>query len=199
MAGKYIEFINPGYSTLFTRDLKYKLASARDGGADEAESGIDVFNPDSAAPLFEGEFLELAADNKVTRGGTSTCAHGDNVGTKPAWIHFHERGRYDAQITKKAHLVSGPAGMEFQTGLCYCAAGEEGEPVFVVDVVHPSDANKHLRGLATLSQVQGTMAAGNNFYAVGFCQRVITSQVSNASAGSYGKMVVQYMPHTYQA
>ena len=200
MAGKYIEFINPGYSTLFTRDLKYAPAQARDGGSgtDAESSSLDVFNPDSAAPLLEGEFLELTAGNKVTRGGTAGITPGttSNIGTKPAWIHFHERGRYDAQITKKAHMVTGPAGMEFQSNLCYCGAGDEGEPVFVVDVTNPNDATKTVRGLCTRGALS-SFAADTVYYAVGFCQRVISAQAASATAGALGKMVVQYMPHSY--
>ena len=204
MAGKYIEFVNPGYSTLFTRDLKYAPATDRDAGSssnpDNEDSALNAFDPDSAAPLLEGEFLELAAGNKVTRGGTAACAPGTtgNVGTKPAWIHFSERGRYDAQITKKAHMVTGPAGMEFQSNLCYAEAGDEGEPVFVVDVTSPLDATKTVRGLCTLSALSGSLTANANYYAVGFCQRVISAQAPSSTAGALAKIVVQYMPHTYQ-
>lgn len=201
MAGKYIEFVNPGYSTLFTRDLKYAPATGRDGGngTDAESSSLDVFNPDSAAPLLEGEFLELTSDNKVTRGGIAAITPGStsNIGTKPAWINFQERGRYDAQITKKAHVVTGPAGMEFQTNLCYCGAGDEGEPVFVVDVTNPNDATKTVRGLCTLSALSAAPTTHLHVYAVGFCQRVITAQAPSANAGELGKMVVQYMPHTF--
>jgi len=211
MAGKYIEFVNPGYSTLYTRDLKYAPATARDGGGsnpDVEDSALNVFNPDSAAPLLEGEFLQLVAGNKVTRGGEAAITPGNqdktNVGSSPAWLHFHERGRYDAQITKKAHLVTGPAGFEFQTSLCYCEAGDEGEPVFVMDVTSPLDSSKTVRGLVTLGALKQnggstiTLSAGEKYWAVGICTRVITAQQVSATAGSLGKMVVQYMPHYYQ-
>ena len=203
MAGKYIEFINPGYSTLYTRDLKYAPATDRDAGSsanpDNEDAALNVFNPDSAAPLLEGEFLEVAAGNKVTRGGTAACAPGTtgNIGKKPAYLHFHERGRYDAQITKKAHLVNGPAGFEFQSSLCYCEAGDEGEPVFVVDVTSPLDATKTVRGLCTLSALSTAPTVDVVHYAIGFCQRVVTAQAASSTAGALGKMVVQYMPHSY--
>lgn len=202
MAGKYIEFVNPGYSTLYTRDLKYAPATGRDGGSgtDAEAAALNVFDPDSAAPLLEGEFLEVAAGNKVTRGGTGACTPGDstemNIGEAPAYLHFHERGRYDAQITKKAHLVVGPSGFEFVTSLCYCTDGDEGEPVFVCDVVSPLDATKTVRGLitkATLVAGTGGVAAKTVMYQVGYCTRVISG---NALA-SHGKMQVFYAPGSH--
>ena len=201
MAGKCIEFVNPGYSTLYTRDLKYAPATARDGGGsvDTEASTLNVFDPDSAAPLLEGEFLEITAGNKVKRGGTATIVPGttSNISNKLSWLHFHERGRYDAQITKKTHMVTGPAGYEFMSSLCYCEAGDEGEPVFVVDVTSPQDASKTVRGLCTLSALSNVPTVDVVFYAIGFCQRVITAQAPSAVAGTLGKMVVQYMPHSY--
>lgn len=207
MAGKYIEFVNPGYSTLYTRDLKYAPAESRDDSSssnpDNEDANLNVFNPDSAAPLLEGEFLELATGNKVTRGGTGAIAPGTqllaNVGTSPAWMHFHEKGRYDAQITKKAHLVTGPAGFEFQTSLCYVHADDVGKPVFVGDVTNPSDSSKTVRGLITEAGTGITLSAGDNYWAIGYVVRVITAQSESATAGALGKMVVQYLPHMYQA
>lgn len=206
MAGKYIEFVNPGYSTLYTRDLKYAPATGRDGGGsnpDAEASALNVFDPDSAAPLLEGEFLELTSGHKVTRGGTAAIAPGTqalaNIGTQPAWIHFSERGRYDAQITKKAHMVTGPAGMEFQSNLCYVTSSDVGKPIFVGDVTSPNDSSKTVRGLVTEAAIAASLSAGDNYWAVGYVVRVITAQSESAVAGELGKCVVQFLPHMYQA
>lgn len=118
MAGKYIEFVNPGYSTLYTRDLKYTPSTANSYG--EASS-LNVFDPDSANPLVEGEWLNWAADNKVTRsnlGDGAAAGEGEQISTVPCMLHFAERGRYDSQITKKAHMVTGPHGFELKSKLC---------------------------------------------------------------------------------
>lgn len=164
MAGKYIEFINPGYSTLYTKDVGYAANTVRDG-----DDPANPFNPDSANPLLEGEFLEMSSSNKVTRGGTTSPATaGANIAEKPCFLHFSERGRYDAQLTQKAHLVVGPAGFEFRSKLCVAASSEVGDMVFVADVASPSAAGKFVKGLVG----QGDLgSATGTFYSVGFITR----------------------------
>ena len=147
MAGKYIEFLNPGYSTLFTRDLQYKLNTS----FATAETG-NVFDPDNANPLVEGEWLCFTADNKVQRFGSGAQAAGDNVATSPCVMHFSERGRYDAQITRKAHLVTGPNGFDFKTKLCLVdSAAAAGTRLFVADVEDASGNFK--KGLVDAANV----------------------------------------------
>lgn len=114
MAGKFFSFINPQYSILWTRDLGY-LAGTGDA------SGVNPFNPRDLRPLVEGEWLERVGTNKVTRGGNNAMASPgtpDHEGSNPAFPYFNEEGRYDAQSTKLAHIVVGPAGFEFRTKLC---------------------------------------------------------------------------------
>lgn len=166
MAGKYIEFINPGYSTLYTKDVGYAVCdSARDG-----DDPANPFNPDSANPLLEGEFLEMTSSNKVTRGGTDpAAASGDNIATKPCFLHFSERGRYDAQLTQKAHLVVGPAGFEFRSKLCVADNSEVGDMVFVADIDSPSATGKFVKGLVGQQDLAGGTTGA--FYSVGFITR----------------------------
>jgi hypothetical protein len=106
MAGTNVEIIVPGYSTLFTRDLPYAP------GVGEA-SDLNPFDPDSAAPLVEGEFLEVAASSS----GAERLSRGANASAKPSYLYFMERGRYDAQLSRKAHVVVGPHGFIFRTKL----------------------------------------------------------------------------------
>lgn len=147
MAGKYIEFLNPGYSTLFTRDLQYSLNTT----FTTAEAG-NVFDPDNANPLVEGEWLSFTADGKVQRFGSGTQAAGDNVANVPCALHFSERGRYDAQITRKAHLVTGPNGFDFKTKLCVVdSTAAAGTRLFVADVEDASGNFK--KGLVDAANV----------------------------------------------
>lgn len=116
MAGNFIEILNPGYSTLWTRDLLYTP------GSGEAAT-LNPFDPNSARPLVEGEFLQhSAADGKrVTRGGNNVMAVSgtpDNEAADPSFLYFQEKGRFDAQATKRTHIIMGPAGFEFRTKLC---------------------------------------------------------------------------------
>ena len=191
MAGKYIEFVNPGYSTLYTRDLKYSAsgASTRDN-ADPA----NPFDPDSVNPLIEGEWLEFAG-NSCSRmvadpSGVATAAAGKNIAQKPCFLHFSERGRYDAQITKKAHMITGPSGFTFTTKLCIAGSSAAvGDKVVVVDVANPSASGKFSRGLATENDVDitsgGDLSAGDAYYVVGFVTRVIGTN----------HIEVQYQPY----
>ena len=186
MAGKYIEFLNPGYSTLYTRDLKYSPNT----DYDEA-SGLNVFDPDSANPLVEGEWLCYTADNKLQRYGLASDgapAAGAHVSILPCALHFQEKGRYDAQITKKAHVVSGPNGFDFKTKLCKVASNAAaGDRLFVADVAVGSVFKKGLSDAATIaadntSAVFSLDLAGDKAFAYywspGYIQRRIsTSEV----------------------
>jgi hypothetical protein len=113
MAGKYIEILNPGYSTLWTRDLQYSP------GSGEA-ADINPFNPNDDRPLVEGEWLQYsttAAGRTVTRGGNNAMSVSgtvDGEGSAPAWMYFLEQGRTDAQATKRTHIIMGPFGFEFR-------------------------------------------------------------------------------------
>ena len=180
MAGKYITIVNPGYSTLFTRDLKYDPNTTWDGS-----DPSNPFDPDSAIPLLEGEWLVPVASNKVTREGSqnagtatqsSVTAPGYNLGREAAYLHFNERGRYDAQITKKTHLISGPGGFEFRTKLCKCAAGDEGELVVVADMAHPNQAGQYVRALYSASALNAaasfTALVKTRVFVVGTVARV---------------------------
>jgi hypothetical protein len=114
MAGKYIELLNPGYSTLWTRDLPYAP------GSGEA-ADLNPFNPQSARPLVEGEWLRRAVGGmKWTRGGNNAVGvpgTPDDEGMVPEFLYFQEEGRYDAQATKMAHCVIAPFGYEVRTKL----------------------------------------------------------------------------------
>lgn len=183
MAGKYIEFLNPGYSTLYTRDLQYALNTDSTYGP---ESG-NVFDPDSNFALIEGEWLSYAADNKVSRFGSQTQAAGYNVSTLPCALLFSEKGRYDAQITKKCHLVSGPNGFDFKTKLCKVDSGASvGDRLFVTDVAVGSSFKKGLSDATSIQADSGSAfrldiddAKNMAYYwSPGYIQRVIsTSEV----------------------
>ena len=178
MAGKYIEFLNPGYSTLYTRDLQYALNTDSSYGA---ESG-NVFDPDSDFALIEGEWLCYSSDNKVSRFGTETKQAGANVATKPCALLFSERGRYDAQITKKCHLVSGPNGFDFKTKLCNIHnSASVGDRLFVADVLVGSALKKGLVDPQSVSS-PGTFDLGDAsgavsvyYWSPGYIQRIISS------------------------
>jgi hypothetical protein len=132
MAGKYIELINPGYSTLWTRDLPY-LAGSGDAAA------VNPLNPDDDRPLVEGEFLQLTdSSNKprFTRGGdnvVTVTGVPDGESSVPAWLYFQEKGRYDAQSTKMCHCIIGPSNFEFRTRLIYSSGLSVNDQVSVWD------------------------------------------------------------------
>lgn len=129
MAGSYITFLVPGYTSLFVRDLPYVA-----GSGDAAD--VNPFNPTDARPLEEGEWLELSGADKVTRGGNnvvSVAATPDGEGTVPAFLYFQEQGRYDAQVTKRAHNVFGPSGFIFRTKMCCSTGLAVGDKVSVWD------------------------------------------------------------------
>jgi len=121
MAGTYISILQPGYSTLWTRDLLYTP------GTNESAS-INPFDPNDDRPLVEGEWLEHSStvQNRVSRGGANGAGAGactapgikENEGMNPSYMYFMEQGRYDAQATKRVHMILGPYGYEFRTKLC---------------------------------------------------------------------------------
>jgi len=140
MAGTFVTLVNPGYSALFTRDL-----SAASTVNVEGSTSMNLFDPDSAHPLQEGEWLQINSAYKFQRpaGGdvTGTIAvttilkivedAQNTASLSHCSMNFQERGRYDSQVTKKAHCIVGPGNFEFRTKMIVCAAGDEGEKVFV--------------------------------------------------------------------
>jgi hypothetical protein len=132
MAGTYVNIIFPGYTNLFTRDLPYT------SGTNEA-SDLNPFDPAGARPLVEGEWLERDGD-RVKRGGANPTADGDlrNEGEFPAFLYFNEKGRYDAQLSRRAHCIYGPAAFEFRTKLCCTEDLAVGDKVSVWDYAGPS-------------------------------------------------------------
>jgi hypothetical protein len=187
MAGKYIEIINPGYSTLYTRDLKYAANTSRD-----AADPSNPFNPDAANPIIEGEWLSMTSGNKVTRAGDATAGATDlNVATAPALLHFAERGRYDAQLSKKAHCITGPSGFEFTCKLGDFTGAAAGERVLVADFENPSAAGKYVKALyglgayltastfsgvvETQNDAAGAMTGTHQYWSPGWIMRVVSS------------------------
>ena len=62
-----------------------------------------------------------------------TTANDNPLVDRPCFMYFQERGRYDAQVTRKAHCIVGPAGFEFRTKMAVCTnnANRVGDRVFV--------------------------------------------------------------------
>jgi hypothetical protein len=141
MAGKFVTIVNPGYSTLFTRDL----TAVGNDNVRAASASANLFDPDYTNPLQEGEWLSINSSNKFVRPAVGDVTGGSNssgileiladahnaASTFSCFMYFQERGRYDAQVTRKAHCIVGPAGFEFRTKQIVCAASDEGERVFV--------------------------------------------------------------------
>ena len=198
MAGKYVEIVNPGYSTLYTRDLAYTPNTT----AGESSS-LDVFNPDSAGPLYEGEWLELtnASAPKFTRGGytgapsdsvgsvNEAVASNPDLGKVPCFLHFAERGRYDAQSTKKAHAITGPHGFEFKSKMCVAAADAAlGAPVVVGWILLPNGEYKrglYVKSYATGAELDDGNADDPGLWVVGNITRVL----------GVNHIQVQFNPH----
>lgn len=129
MAGQFVSIVVPGYNSLFTRDLSYTA-----GSGDAAD--VNPFNPTDARPLVEGEWLQRSGADKVTRGGNNVVASSgtkDGAGTIPSFLYFNEKGRYDVQMTKRAHILTGPHGFEFRTKLCTDESFAVGDAVAVFD------------------------------------------------------------------
>jgi hypothetical protein len=172
MAGKFVTILNPGYSTLYTRDLAYSPNTA----IGEA-TALNPFNPDSDAPLVEGEWLTHAAGGKLTRVGASTAtatgagkvASLDDFSSTPCFMYFQERGRYDAQLTRKAHVIMGPSNFEFRTKMIECTSTNPlGEKVFVSAA---EDANGNIVSALVSATSAGALSSGTYWYA-GFITRV---------------------------
>lgn len=145
MAGDYVEFQIPGYSQLWPLDLPYAP------GVGES-SDLNPLDPNSARPLIEGEWLELdSTGKKFTRGGNNNAADVDE-GTKPAFIYFMERGRYDSQVSKLCHTLIGPAGFFVRTKLCDSTGLANGDLVSVQDIsvggIVRRGLKKHVAGYA---------------------------------------------------
>ena len=141
MAGSFVTLVNPGYSTLFTRDL-----STSTGTNVEGSTSMNLFDPDVAHPLQEGEWLHINDSYRFQRGfhlGGAVTGSGaasaleivedaqNTASPRPCFMYFQERGRYDAQVTRKAHCIVGPGNFEFRTKQIVCAAGDEGDRCFV--------------------------------------------------------------------
>jgi hypothetical protein len=139
MAGQFVTILNPGYSTLYTRDLPFLPNSNVEGS-----SAINVFDPESSHPLQEGEWLQLSGGKFTRSRAVEAVTHSASVSqltvvndehnlaaVRPCFMYFQERGRYDAQLTRKAHCITGPSGFEFRTKMIVCGTAEEGERVYV--------------------------------------------------------------------
>lgn len=158
MAGKFVDIINPGYATLFTKDLEYAANSVWTAAGES-----NAFDPDDSYYLQEGEFLVLNSDGKLTREGATLTLDMDNEGSKLPFMYFAERGRYDAQITRKAHVITGPIGFEFRTKMCDSTGLNVGDQVVVCDV---SISGRAYRGLGA------GKATATGDYAVGHVSKV---------------------------
>ena len=178
MAGNYVKILNPGYSQLFTRDIKYTPNT----DAGEAAT-LNVFNPNSANPLEEGEWLEITNPStpRVTRGGSAapsgTTAGSKNkeavtdigLSEKSCYMNFGEKGRLDQQQTKKAHTIHGPSGFTFTTKMCVAPANTAiGAAVCVGWIMLPNGEYK--RGLVTRTI---DLDGNTDVWVVGTVERVI--------------------------
>jgi hypothetical protein len=72
-------------------------------------------------------------------------------------MYFQERGRYDAQVTRKAHCIVGPACFEFRTKQIVCASGDEGERVFVY--LCTDSSGRYVSALVSESAADGATTA----------------------------------------
>lgn len=153
--GRFLELITPPFAKSYGRDLGYKL------GSGEA-STLNVFNPNSARPLIQGEWLEMDT-NQWKRGGDNSVAVAgtpDSEGTVPAFLHYMEKGRTDLQSLKATHCVIGPHPMLIRTKLCNSTGMSVGSKVSVWDI--DDDDGIVRRGLALHS-------AG---YVIGYVTRI---------------------------
>jgi hypothetical protein len=167
MAGKFVTIVNPGYSTLFTRDL----ATATTTNVENSAT-MNLFDPDSAHPLQGGEWLIInsaykfqrpaEADVNLQAGAAGTALslvdHGDNnIPTVPCFMYYQERGRYDAQVTKKAHCIVGPSNFEFRTKMIVCGTSDVGDRVYVS--IAEDAGNRLVSCLASFSAIDGLSTA----------------------------------------
>lgn len=174
MAGKYFEFVAPGYSDLTTRDVGYVPGSGE-------SATLNPFAPSSSArPLIEGEWLQYAAapaganGARVTRGGNNVVSSPgtpDGEGTVMAFPYFMEKGRYDVQTKKLAHIAIGPTGFLFRTRLCNSTGLSPNSAVSVWDLDFEGGSIVR-RGLALRSSGKGvgwvTQVLAQNYIEVYF-------------------------------
>lgn len=167
MAGKFVTLVNPGYSALFTRDL----SAVGNDNVRASASSANLFDPDYANPLQEGEWLVINDSYKFVRPAGGDVTGGSNssgileiledgqntAATSPCFMYFQERGRYDAQVTRKAHCIVGPSGFEFRTKQIVCADNDEGERVFVYICVDAS--GRYVSALVSQSAADGASTA----------------------------------------
>lgn len=109
MSGRYIKIVNPGYAQLWTRDLPYVVGSGE-------SASLNPFDPNSARPLIEGEWLQRSGSS-LTRGGNNVMASSgtpDGESTVPAFLYFNEAGRTDVQTRRLCHIIQGPVGFEVE-------------------------------------------------------------------------------------
>jgi hypothetical protein len=179
MAGKFVTILNPGYSTLYTRDLPYTVSDNVEGAS------ANVFNPDDTNPLQEGEWLTSTGDGKLKRVvGTLTGSDSYDIATpsalavattsggtelaatSPCFMYFQERGRYDAQLTRKAHVIVGPSNFEFRTKMVVCGtAAEVGERVYVL--ICKDSSGRLVSALASATAIGGTVTLGASHWYAG--------------------------------
>lgn len=167
MAGTFVTLVNPGYSALFTRDLSTATTANV-----ENSTTLNLFDPDSTHPLQEGEWLIINSNYRFQRpseadvnaqapgAGTtlSIIDHGDNnIPTVPCYMYFQERGRYDAQVTKKAHCIVGPGNFEFRTKMIVCESAHVGDRVYVS--IGEDASNRLVSCLASFSALDGLSVA----------------------------------------
>lgn len=129
MAGQYATVLNPGYSLLWVKDLRYTP------GTNEA-ADLNPFTANDGRPLIEGEWLELAGaagTQRYTRGGDNNAGTKDE-GTVPAFLYFMEPGRTDVQVAALCHCIRGPLGFEIRTRVCDSNGLSIGDPVSVQDI-----------------------------------------------------------------
>ena len=174
MAGQFVTILNPGYSTLYTTDLPYTVVANVDGS-----SSANPFNPDSTDPLQEGEWLTFDNAGKLKRAAAdvaytaaspaalavavATGGSANTPATTPCFMYFQERGRYDAQLTRKAHVIVGPSNYQFRTKMIVCAAGDAGERCYVQMCVDPS--GRQVAALVAASAIADYTLAGGEWYA----------------------------------
>jgi hypothetical protein len=168
MAGSFVKILNPGYSALFTRDVGYTAVANVDGS-----TSANVFNPDADHPLFEGEWLTFDGTGKMKRAcaniaytGSAGAALAEQtsgatllLASTPCFMYFQERGRYDAQLTRKVHVLVGPVGFEFRTQMIVCGTGDVGDKVFVTCCIDSSGRN--VSALISSTESTPTPASGN--------------------------------------
>ncbi len=184
MAGKFVTILNPGYSTLYTRDLAYTVVDNVDG------AGANVFNPDASHPLQEGEWLTADGNGKLQRAAANVATYNGTAGSAlavqttsdntnalasaPCFMYFQERGRYDAQLTRKAHAIVGPSNFEFRTKMIVCSSSAAGDRVFVQLCI--DSAGRHVSALVGENDLGDSQTlSGGEWYAGVILQKHATN------------------------